>query len=751
MPSHNVDFGELFADALQDDRVGLCFSAFQEKVMTKLLQDKLSVSDIEEMLRQMELKITKEPDALRSSNLLTMCGALQQIKVDYIKSFTKTKEADYWLAIKDYEKAICLGNTTAMNNRAYLMLKGDVDGIPNYFSAIKLFEQAIALGNVIAMYNRACMHMKGQGGPVNYPIAIELYEKAIALGLNSAMNNRALMHEQGIGGPPNYLAAIELYEKAIALGSKDAMYNRALMHEDESNGLLNYPAAINLYEQAIELGCAEAMNNRAVMYRKGLGGSVDYPAAIALYERAIALGSTSAMHNRAYMYEKGFGGPINYDAAIKLYEKAVALGNKCSLYNLAFIHFYGKGGSINYAASLSLLRQLSKLIAKEQSVYNDELKADTLDMLSKIALIENKDVYTQYQWLMMQYENAEIDVIQPLEFFRTQPAAFIKFITEDAALSEAEKNNHISLLVNFCIKHHTSIKQEVERDKDALNKKAAFEAMGNYFIQQVDKAMTETPVNLNKLLAYLAEVPSTSSAYRSALEQEADLLNSLVRDRELPLAEKFAIFSRIEYSHQEILHIDAIHLRDKVQGLEIEILALEKNPGSKPEIQALKRHVKEVQEKVKMIESLLQGHENTGLLKSLNWQDTENKNVLLYLQRKIDYAAIRRTWKEECIEKLKQQLWLAERDKHNFTSQYKLFSNKLSVIIKVQAMQKLLNLIQGINNNGENFSAQELATLKTYTLSKIMAEYKVLLPVEFTKPYSVSSSNSSCETFSMGM
>jgi alanyl-tRNA synthetase len=173
-----------------------------------------------------------------------------------------------------------------------------------------------------------------------------------------------------------------------------------------------------------------------------------------------------------------------------------------------------------------------------------------------------------------------------------------------------------------------------------------------------------------------------------------------------------------------------MHLRDKAQALEAEMLALEKNKGSKLELQELKRQTKEVQEKVNMIESLLQGHEDTGLLKSLNWQDTENKNVLLYLQRKIDYAAIRQTLKQECIEKLKQQLWLAERDKCNFASQYKLFSNKLSVIVKVQAMQKLLNLIQGISNYDGNFSAHELAALKTYTLSKIIAEYKVLLPLE---------------------
>jgi hypothetical protein len=40
--------------------------------------------------------------------------------------------------------------------------------------AIELYEKAIALGRSSAMYNRALMHEKGQGGDVNFNAAIEL-------------------------------------------------------------------------------------------------------------------------------------------------------------------------------------------------------------------------------------------------------------------------------------------------------------------------------------------------------------------------------------------------------------------------------------------------------------------------------------------------------------------------------------------------------------------------------------------------
>jgi TPR repeat protein len=693
MSLFRLSFVELFAKASYDDQVGLYIGSFYDELVIRLVRGQLSINDIEVMLVEAESQVNKEQDVLRFSNLVTMRGAFYQAKIKFAKSFTGMKEEDYRLAIECYEKAMDLGNVTAISYRAYLHKHG-LGGAVNSSAAIELFEKAIALGNVLAMYNRACMHEDGLGGSINYLAAIGLYEQAIKLGCEGAMNNRALMYRKGLGGS------------------------------------INYPAAIALYEQAIVLGNAAAMNNRAYLHSNGLGGSVNYPAAIALYKRAMDLGNKHAMNNLAFLYQNNSEGKPNYPAAIALYDKAIALDHKYAMYNRAFMHFHGQGGSINYAAGLSLIRQFRKLTAKAKNAQKFERLHQGIPSLLSIVQslnIEQQDIYIQYQWLMAQYEAAKIDFRQLLKFFRAQPAALIKFIAADAVLSETEKNNHISLIVNFCVKHHMSIKQEVERDKDALNKKAAFETIGNYFIAQVDKAMAENPVNPNKLLAYLAEVPSVSSAYRSALQQETDLLNSLVRDRELPLAEKCEIYLRIEYAHQEILHIDASLLRDKVQGLDAQILELEKNKGSKPEIQALKRCVKEVQEKAKMIESLLQGHEDTGLLKSLNWQEMENKNVLLYLQRKIDYAEIRRTWKEECIEKLKQQLWLAEREKNNFTSQYKLFSNKLSVIVKAQAIQKLLNLIQA-NNSQEGFLPQELATLKTYTLSKIIAEYKVLFP-----------------------
>ncbi len=196
----------------------------------------------------------------------------------------------------------------------------------NYPEAIRLYEEAIKLGNSSAMYNRAFMYQEGQGvldGNRNYPQAISLYKEAIKLGHAGAMNNRAYMYHYGLGRERNYPKAIRFYEAAIERGNTRAMVNRAFMHRHGQGDAVNYPAAIALYEMAIKQGNAAAMVYRAYMYQYGQGSNVDYPAAIALFERASKLGNGEAMRaldqlrrlsqmERAEKNEPPVPGPIEF-------------------------------------------------------------------------------------------------------------------------------------------------------------------------------------------------------------------------------------------------------------------------------------------------------------------------------------------------------------------------------------------------------------------------------------------------------
>jgi tetratricopeptide (TPR) repeat protein len=165
----------------------------------------------------------------------------------------------------------------------YYKGQGIPDEKPDYESAIPLYQQAITLGNSSAMNNLAYMYYKGQGMPdekPDYESAIPLYKQAIALGNSSAMNNLAYMYYEGQGTPggePNYESAIRLYQQAIDLGDTSAMCNRAYMYQHgqgTSGNKPDYPPAIMLLDKAIALGFAPAREFRESMESENQGNTV---------------------------------------------------------------------------------------------------------------------------------------------------------------------------------------------------------------------------------------------------------------------------------------------------------------------------------------------------------------------------------------------------------------------------------------------------------------------------------------------
>jgi TPR repeat protein len=228
----------------------------------------------------------------------------------------------YLQAIEKLDSLIQINpfHAEALTLRAFMHSEGE-GGKKDFQAAIAFYDKAIALGNTTAMSDRANMHQEGQGGEQNYPAAIALYERAIALGDANAMNCRAYMHRGGLGGEKNYPAAIELYEQAIALNNANAINSRAYMHQWGQGGEKNYSAAVELYEEAIALGNASAMNNRAYMHQWGLGGEKNYPAAVELYEEAIRLGNTCALSSLVYMRSHGLAFSVDADRLADLFRQ----------------------------------------------------------------------------------------------------------------------------------------------------------------------------------------------------------------------------------------------------------------------------------------------------------------------------------------------------------------------------------------------------------------------------------------------
>jgi hypothetical protein len=126
--------------------------------------------------------------------------------------FGEGVKQDYATAIKYYEKAAELGNSTAMYNLGIIYANGQ--GVKqDYATTIKYYEKAAELGNVTAMYNLGIIYDNGQGVKQDYATAIKYYEKAAELGNATAMNNLGNIYKYGRGVKQDYKKAEEYYIK----------------------------------------------------------------------------------------------------------------------------------------------------------------------------------------------------------------------------------------------------------------------------------------------------------------------------------------------------------------------------------------------------------------------------------------------------------------------------------------------------------------------------------------------------------
>ena len=121
-----------------------------------------------------------------------------------------------------------------MNNLA--LMYGYGRGVStNYIKAIELYEKAVDLGNPTAMNNLALMYENGQGVPVDYQKAIKLYERAVDVGHLKAMNNLAFMNERGLGMEKNLNRALDLYLQGKYIKSAKNLINHCSDLKEKMN------------------------------------------------------------------------------------------------------------------------------------------------------------------------------------------------------------------------------------------------------------------------------------------------------------------------------------------------------------------------------------------------------------------------------------------------------------------------------------------------------------------------------------
>jgi tetratricopeptide (TPR) repeat protein len=173
---------------------------------------------------------------------------------------------DYSASRKQFERAVSLGNTAAMN--AVALFYRDGYGVPqDYAEARRWYEESAAAANSpIAMNNIGNFYENGSGVTQDYAEARRWYEKAVAAaGSPVGMTNIGSFYENGRGVTQDYAEAQRWYEKAAAGGNSSAMVHLGDMYKDGRGVAKSVADARTWYEKAVIAGSAVARDRLAAL------------------------------------------------------------------------------------------------------------------------------------------------------------------------------------------------------------------------------------------------------------------------------------------------------------------------------------------------------------------------------------------------------------------------------------------------------------------------------------------------------
>lgn len=254
----------------------------------------------------------------------------------------------------------------------------------NYKLALKLYEEAVRLGNSTAQFNAGSMYYTGKGMTVDMAKALFWYEKAAEHGVADAQFTCGVMYYNGDGTTINYDKAVYWHEKAAAQGVADSQFICGIMYSTVNKVKSEYwleQAAEQGHEGALtelgrkrkeeakspESGTNFEMQRQAESYKRTnesmtVGGQAnsgnadelfdeglatynakDFAKAFSLFEKAAEQGNSDAQCRLGNMYSKGEGTSVNNKKAFYWYGKAAKQDHAEALFNLGIMFYIWRG------------------------------------------------------------------------------------------------------------------------------------------------------------------------------------------------------------------------------------------------------------------------------------------------------------------------------------------------------------------------------------------------------------------------
>jgi len=95
-------------------------------------------------------------------------------------------------------------------------------GEGDYAKALKLYQKAADMGNSSGIMNIGVLYYQGQGVPKDEAKAVELFRKAADMGNANAMSNLGTCYATGNGVQKDLKKAVEWFKKAVANGNENS-------------------------------------------------------------------------------------------------------------------------------------------------------------------------------------------------------------------------------------------------------------------------------------------------------------------------------------------------------------------------------------------------------------------------------------------------------------------------------------------------------------------------------------------------
>jgi TPR repeat protein len=225
------------------------------------------------------------------------------------------------------DKAIELGFVKAMNEKAVILLDGDLTE-KNLPEAERLLRKSYGTGDDYAAFRIGVGYQIAEFSETpDYRTAAEYYLEGEKRGSVVAMEFLGRYYKNGLIGKPEPEKAVEYFEKAIEKGSFVAKYDLALCYEDGVGVDVDKNMAFKLLESAAENAVPAAALRLGYYFLNGVAVAVDTDKAFEYFSEAAENGNADALYNLGRMYKYAVGRPENSELALQYLRQASEKGD----------------------------------------------------------------------------------------------------------------------------------------------------------------------------------------------------------------------------------------------------------------------------------------------------------------------------------------------------------------------------------------------------------------------------------------